>query len=79
MNSLRKAIAIAGSQQKIAQACMTRQSTVAQWIKRQSVPPEYCASIEQATNGEVTRKDLRPNDWQRIWPELADQQATAKA
>ena len=74
MNSLRKAIAIAGSQRKIAEACMTRQSTVAQWVKRESVPAKYCASIEQATDGAVTRQDLRPKDWQRIWPELADQQ-----
>lgn len=37
---------------------------------RSSVSPERCISIEQATNGEVTRKDLRPEDWERIWPEL---------
>jgi DNA-binding transcriptional regulator YdaS (Cro superfamily) len=30
-----------------------------------------CVSIEQATNGAVSRKDLRPNDWASIWPELA--------
>lgn len=34
--------------------------------------PENCVLIEQATNGAVTRKDLRPDDWQRIWPELAE-------
>ena len=32
---------------------------------------EYCAGLERATNGAVTRKDLRPNDWASIWPELA--------
>ena len=37
------------------------------------VPLEHAATIETFTSGEVTRKDLRPNDWQRIWPELADQ------
>jgi len=25
-----------------------------------------------ATNGQVTRRDLRPADWHLIWPELAD-------
>jgi DNA-binding transcriptional regulator YdaS (Cro superfamily) len=30
----------------------------------------YCVAIEQATNGAVTRQDLRPDDWQKIWPEL---------
>ena len=34
--------------------------------------PIYCWAIERATNGLVTRKELRPDDWQRIWPELAD-------
>lgn len=32
--------------------------------------PEYCVAIEQATGGKVTRRDLRPDDWMRIWPEL---------
>lgn len=29
--------------------------------------------LERVTNGEVTRKDLRPDDWESIWPELAQQ------
>lgn len=41
--------------------------------------PERCVEIEQATGGQVTRRDLRPDDWQRIWPELADDQARAAA
>lgn len=32
--------------------------------------PEYCVAIEVATGGKVTRRDLRPDDWMRIWPEL---------
>lgn len=32
--------------------------------------PENCVRIEQATKGAVSRKDLRPDDWHRIWPEL---------
>jgi len=39
-----------------------------------SVPVERCFVIEQATNGQVTRKDLRPDDWYLIWPELAQQE-----
>lgn len=27
--------------------------------------------IEQATNGNVTRQVLRPDDWWLIWPELS--------
>lgn len=32
--------------------------------------PELCVDIERATDGAVTRRDLRPSDWWRIWPEL---------
>lgn len=32
--------------------------------------PEYCVSIERATQNQVMRWDLRPDDWHRIWPEL---------
>ncbi|MGT2453756.1 YdaS family helix-turn-helix protein [Cupriavidus basilensis] len=35
------------------------------------VPVDRCAAVERATDGAVTRKDLRPDDWQEIWPELA--------
>lgn len=44
---------------------------VSQWaagVKR--VPLDRCAAIEEATGGSVRRWDLRPNDWQRVWPEL---------
>jgi DNA-binding transcriptional regulator YdaS (Cro superfamily) len=33
--------------------------------------PALCVSIERSTGGAVTRRDLRPDDWQDIWPELA--------
>jgi len=32
--------------------------------------PERCVDIWRETDGLVTRQELRPNDWQRIWPEL---------
>jgi len=36
-----------------------------------SISPLRCLHIERATNGLVTRRDLRPQDWHLIWPELA--------
>lgn len=30
------------------------------------------AKIEEFTSNLVTRKDLRPKDWESIWPELAE-------
>ena len=38
-----------------------------------------CVSIERETHGQVTRKDLRPTDWQDIWPELAESEPNQPA
>lgn len=45
--------------------------TVQQWVKANSIPAKYCRTIEDLLSGEVTRKQLRPNDWIVYWPELA--------
>lgn len=46
-------------------------SVVYQWgTGRRPIPVERCAAIELATDGAVTRRDLRPEDWHLIWPEL---------
>ncbi|KDD44749.1 DNA-binding helix-turn-helix protein [Bordetella bronchiseptica OSU095] len=51
---------------------------VYQWrTGRRPVPVEHCAAIERATGGEVSRRDLRPGDWSRVWPELAERQEAA--
>ena len=48
-------------------------SVVYQWgVGLRPTPLEYCAAIERVTDGAVTRKDLRPDDWHLIWPELAE-------
>lgn len=36
------------------------------------VPICHCANIELGTSGLVTRKELRPDDWHLIWPELKE-------
>lgn len=44
---------------------------VSHWVSgRRPVNPAQCVLIEQVTEGSVTRKDLRPDDWHLIWPEL---------
>ena len=46
--------------------------TVHEWkTGKRPVPVLRCVSIHQATNGAVTLQELRPDDWQKIWPELA--------
>lgn len=79
MNALNTAISIVGSQKALADQIGVVQSAVANWLKRGNVPSEHCLAIENATDGKVTRRDLRPEDCHRIWPDLAEPAATDKA
>lgn len=36
------------------------------------IPAAMAVKIEIATGKQVTRKDMRPNDWFEIWPDLLD-------
>jgi DNA-binding transcriptional regulator YdaS (Cro superfamily) len=42
---------------------------------KQLLGAQLCVAIEQQTSGVVTRKALRPDDWEAIWPELAEAKA----
>lgn len=61
-------------------ACLSRligahQPDVSRWADgSRPVPIHRCIAIEEATNGLVTRKDLRP-DWREIWPEFKSETA----
>lgn len=73
---LLRACEISGSQAALARALEVTVQTVSQWISGvRPVPIERCVAIERATNGQVTRQELRPNDWMDIWPELTDKAA----
>lgn len=62
-----------GTASKLAELLHVSRSYLAQMSSGASpISAERCVAIERATNGAVTRKDLRPNDWHLIWPELAD-------
>lgn len=37
-----------------------------------TLAPALCVAIERESKRVVTRQDLRPTDWQAIWPELAE-------
>ncbi len=60
-----------GSQRDLADKIGITPVLISQWANAlRPVPPERCVEIERATGGEVSRKDLRPADWHKIWPEL---------
>ncbi|MGO3396003.1 YdaS family helix-turn-helix protein [Serratia quinivorans] len=59
-----------GDAKKLAEKIGASPSYLSQMASGSSpVPPALCPSIEEATSGVVTRADLRPKDWSRIWPE----------
>lgn len=69
--SVSRAVTKVGGVTKMANILGVTPPTVSQWISGvRSVPPRQCYAIEQASQCEVTRRELRPNDWWRIWPEL---------
>lgn len=64
------------SGQDLAARLGVSQPVVSSWAKgRKPVPEKRCVAIERITCGAVTRRDLRPDDWADIWPELADASA----
>jgi DNA-binding transcriptional regulator YdaS (Cro superfamily) len=59
------------SRAELASAVGVSSGMISQWLNNtRPVAPERCVAIEQVTAGAVTRKDLRPEDWALIWPEL---------
>ena len=59
---LARAIEILGSQSATGRACGKSQSHVWWWLNRSKrVPAEHVIAIEKATEGKVSRHDLRPD------------------
>lgn len=71
---IERACAEVGSQTALAEMLGVSLSAVNQWVRgERPVPVQHCPAIERVTKGAVSRQDLRPRDWQAIWPELANQ------
>lgn len=60
-----------GAAKALAAAIGAASSDVSDWAHgHRPVPVHRCVPIERATEGAVTRRELRPDDWQLLWPEL---------
>jgi DNA-binding transcriptional regulator YdaS (Cro superfamily) len=60
--AIKHAVIIAGSNAALAQAIDVHESAISLWkTGRRAVPAHYCLKVEEATAGEVTRYDLRPD------------------
>lgn len=45
--------------------------------KKQKLGAVLSVSIEKNSGGSVSRKDLHPSDWEKIWPELDHKKSAA--
>lgn len=75
VDAVRRAAKLLGSQRALATALGVAPVNVSQWlssarVKGRPVPPKQCVRIEWLTKGAVSRRELRPDDWRDIWPEL---------
>lgn len=69
-----------GTQTRLALQIGAHNSDLSDWINgKRPVPIHRCAAIEEATERAVSRRDLRPDDWHLIWPELAAPKPAASA
>lgn len=61
-----------GAAARLAAKIGVSPALISQWrLGVRPIPAKRCPAIELATEGKVTRRDLRPSDWSSIWPELA--------
>ncbi len=58
--AIQKAVAIAGSQQKLASLCGVKQPTVWRWLHGGGIDAKYVAAIVKATGGRIKARELRP-------------------
>jgi DNA-binding transcriptional regulator YdaS (Cro superfamily) len=64
MDGLNKAIKYFGSRRAFAQAIGVTPMAISYWVQRKrNVTAERALEIEKATNGAVSRSDLRPDLW----------------
>ena len=60
-SAIEKAISITGSQSELARRIGVRQGTLWKWLRKGVAPAEHIVAIERATNGKISRYELRPD------------------
>lgn len=75
---VRIACELVGGITALAKQLQVAPQVVHRWAAgQQTVPIIRCVEIEELTEGQVTRQQLRPDDWSKIWPELRDQKPSS--
>lgn len=70
---VRAACQVVGGATVLAKELGVSVNTISEWATaKRPVPIIRAVEIEELTAGIVTRKQLRPDDWYQIWPDLRD-------
>ena len=68
-----------GRQSALAKAIGAHAPDVSRWADgSRPIPDKYGAPIEIASGGLVTRKEMFPDTWHIVWPELIEDAPPAK-
>lgn len=68
---MQDACEFAGGVTALAQQLGVSHQQIRKWVVgEQAIPIVRCVQLEELTGGQITRKQLRPEDWYEIWPEL---------
>jgi len=67
-------IDLLGGTNKVAKLVGQSPASVSIWRGKEVIPEGHlirlAARIESASGGAISRRELFPDDWERIWPEL---------
>lgn len=74
---LKQAVTAGGGVTLVAARLGKSPQVVSNWISRGKVPVAECAAVVDALEGAISKTDLRPDDWQSIWPELQSERSAA--
>ncbi len=67
--SVEYACQVVGSQRALARLLGVTPGLIYQWTAGiRGVSIRHCQAIVELTDGHVTVKDLRPDDWHLVWP-----------
>lgn len=67
-DAIKQAVVMLGSMEKLAVAIRGTNMSVFKWVHGQAVPsPLSCMKIEKATQGRITKEQIRPHfDWENF-------------
>ncbi|WP_186239475.1 transcriptional regulator [Burkholderia gladioli] len=67
-----------GTAKRLAEFLDVSASYLSQMASGESpISEKRCVLIENFFEGRISRRDLRPDDWQDIWPELVEPKEVA--